>query len=103
MGLQQLTARGTSKNIVNQKLLDLNIYIDFDVVASVHDGAAVMNKHEESISLISQLCYNHAIHLCVFDSFHKSSMDFEVSDGGCSDSENEIHNSDDSLDISEEK
>lgn len=106
LGLQQLTARGTSENIENivkQKLLDFNIDIDVDVVASTHDGAAVMKKYGESISPISQLCYNHAIHLCVIDSFYKSSMDFEVSDGGCSDSENEIHNSDDSLDISEEK
>lgn len=41
-------------------------------MASTHDGAAVMKKYGNNIAAIGQLCYNHAIHLCVVDSFYKN-------------------------------
>ncbi|KAI8115015.1 hypothetical protein CVS40_12692 [Lucilia cuprina] len=102
LGLQQITTKGTAENIekcIKEKLTEFKINLDTDVVASTHDGAAVMKKYGESISPISQLCYNHSIHLCVVDSFYKQSNKVDLHDTSWSDMESEYSDSEDSVDI----
>ncbi|KAI8114912.1 hypothetical protein CVS40_12775 [Lucilia cuprina] len=70
LGLEEIKIRGTAVNIeylVKQKLDEFNLSLEADVVASTHDGAAVMKKYGTNILPESQLCMNHAIHLCVVD------------------------------------
>lgn len=42
-----------------------------DIVASTHDGAPVTVKYGREILPLSQLCFNHAIHLAVCDTLFK--------------------------------
>ena len=43
------------------------------IIASTHDGAAVMQKDRRIIHVESQLSHNHGIHLAVTDVFYKKS------------------------------
>ena len=55
---------------VNKKLSDFGINMFNDVVASTHDGAAVMQKYGSLNAIENQMCYNHAIHLAMCDVFY---------------------------------
>lgn len=68
-----------TKKIVEDKLLEFGIQFS-DIVASTHDGAAVMQKYGRNISAINQLCYNHAIHLAVIRVFYKKTGTVTTSD-----------------------
>lgn len=57
--------------LVKEKLKCFDISLEDDIVASTHDGASVMVKYGRLIQPLSQLCYNHAIHLAVVDVFYK--------------------------------
>ena len=63
----------TSKAIeLNTKKLDsFGLNLDKDVVASVTDAASLMKKIGYDTKPEHQMCYNHAIHLCVIDVLFK--------------------------------
>lgn len=61
--------------LVKEKLKCFDISLENDIVASTHDGASVMVKYGRLIQPLSQLCYNHAIHLGVVDVFYKKRND----------------------------
>lgn len=78
IGLQEINGSCTSeviRNLVENKLRELNIDLNVDVVASTHDGASVMKKYGKYLPCISQLCLNHAIHLAIMDSFYRDKAD----------------------------
>jgi hypothetical protein len=54
---------------VEKKLSEFGLKFK-DIVASTHDGAAVMQKYGRLIPAKSQLCFNHGIHLSVTDVFY---------------------------------
>jgi hypothetical protein len=56
--------------LVEQKLAEFGLTFK-DVVASTHDGAAVMQKYGRIISSESQLRHNHGIHLAITDVLYK--------------------------------
>lgn len=58
-------------NVIKRQLQEFNINFDTDIVASTHDGAAVMVKYGATIEAFSQLCFNHAIHLAIIDVLYK--------------------------------
>ncbi|XP_073820143.1 uncharacterized protein [Musca autumnalis] len=73
LGLEYMKFEGTAENIqklVSKRLEEFEIDMGRDIVASTHDGAAVMKKYGKNISAKSQLCYNHAIHLSVVDALY---------------------------------
>ena len=53
---------------IRKKLEDYSLDLEKHIVASTHDGAAVMLLHHRAdIPVESQLCFNHAIHLTIVD------------------------------------
>ena len=56
-----------TKLYVENKLEEFEIDIKTDIISSTHDGAAVMVKYGRILGIISQLCYNHALHLAITD------------------------------------
>lgn len=56
--------------LVVAKLKDFGITMGSHIVASTHDGAAVMVKYGQLNGTLSQLCYNHCLHLAVLDIFY---------------------------------
>lgn len=60
-----------TKELVAEKLSEFGLDFDRDIIASTHDGAAVMIKYGKLILGENQLCYNHGIHLAVADVFYK--------------------------------
>lgn len=104
LGLEEMKIRGTATNIeflIKKKLEEFNINLESDVVASTHDGAAVMKCYGRNISPESQLCLNHAIHLCVIDVIYtKKKTSDENEDSSDDDGDfNDIYNSDEGIDI----
>lgn len=57
--------------LVKNSLMEFKIDLNKDIVASCNDGAAVMVKYGRLIEPLSQLCYNHAIHLSVTKVFYE--------------------------------
>lgn len=56
---------------VENKLKEFGLHLRQDIVASTHDGASVMAKYGSITGVLSQLCFNHAIHLAVMDIFYQ--------------------------------
>ena len=50
---------------VENKLEEFEIDIKTDIIPSTHDGATVIVKYGRIIGIISQLCYNHGLHLAI--------------------------------------
>lgn len=61
----------TISELVVAKLKDFGITMASHIVASTHDGAAVMVKYGRLNGTLSQLCYNHCLHLAVLDVFYR--------------------------------
>ena len=63
----------TSKaiDLITKKLDSFCLSLDKDIVASVTDGASLMQKIGYVTKPEHQMCYNHAIHLCVIDVLFK--------------------------------
>lgn len=64
----------TTEELVKQKLIEFGLDLKY-IIASTHDGAAVMQKYGRIIPVESQLCHNHGIHLAVTDVLYKKSGD----------------------------
>lgn len=56
--------------LVDSTLTGFGINLNEDIVASTHDGEAVMVKYGNVIEPENQLCFNHAIHLEVVKVFY---------------------------------
>lgn len=56
--------------LVKEKLKSFNIIFNDDIVATMSDGAAVMQKFGRLSSQFHQLCYNHGLHLAVLKVFY---------------------------------
>lgn len=73
LGLTKIDGSCNATETIRLIELTLNKYslnLKTDIVASTHDGASVMVKYGNEIDSISQLCYNHAIHLAVVSIFY---------------------------------
>lgn len=57
--------------LVQKKLFEFRIYMEHDIVASTHDGVALMKKYSTLNDIDNQLCYNHPIHLVIMDVFYR--------------------------------
>ena len=57
--------------LITKKLDSFGLDFDRDIVASVTDGACLMKKIGYDSKPEHQMCYNHAIHLCVIDVLFK--------------------------------
>ena len=57
--------------LITKKLDSFGLNLDKDIVASVTDRASSMKKIGYDTKPEHQMCYNHAIHLCVIDVFFK--------------------------------
>ena len=69
-GLQKMKEKGSAEYIqssIRKKLEDYSLDLEKHIVASTHDGAAVMRKYGADIPVESQLWFNHAIHLAIVD------------------------------------
>ena len=64
------------QNYVENKLEEIEIDIKTYIISSTHDGAAIMVKHGRVLGIISQLCYNHDLHLAITDVLHKKQPKF---------------------------
>jgi len=56
--------------LVKEKLKSFNIIFNEDIVSTMSDGAAVMQKFGRLSSQFHQLCYNHGLHLAVMKVFY---------------------------------
>jgi len=56
---------------VTNKLTEFKIDIKRDIISSTHDAAAVMVKYGRISGIISQLCFNHGLHLAITDVLYK--------------------------------
>ena len=61
-------------DLITKKHDSFGLSLDKDIVASVTDGASLMKKIGYDTKLEHQMCYNHAIHLCVVDVLLKKIM-----------------------------
>ena len=57
--------------IIREKLKELGMCLDSDIVAATTDGAFVMKKFGKAILPTHQLCLAHSIHLTVCDVLYK--------------------------------
>lgn len=60
-----------TKLYVENKLKEFEIDIKTDIISSTHDAAAVMVKYGRILGIISQLCFNHGLHLSIIDVLYK--------------------------------
>ena len=60
-----------TKLYIENKLQEFGINIKRDIISSTHDAAAVMVKYGRIMGIISQLCYNHGLHLAITDVLYK--------------------------------
>jgi galactitol-specific phosphotransferase system IIB component len=70
LGLIEITGVGSSDKLVSlvkQMLKEYDVDVERDVIASTHDGAAVMKKYGRDLGICSQLRHNHGLHLAVVD------------------------------------
>ena len=64
------------KELVRNFLMQFDIDLNTDViVASTHDGAAVMVTYRRPTGAVSQLCYNYAMYLAVLELVYKKQND----------------------------
>lgn len=88
-----------SVELVRNFLQQFDIDLNTDIVASTHDGAAVMVKYGRLIGAISQLCYNHAMHLAVLELVYKktNSEMTDYSDEDTYEPENDLDENEDEI------
>ena len=70
LGMCIINGSATAENlleVLESKLDEFGLKLS-DCVGVTTDGASVMKKMQSKTGIISQLCYNHAIHLCVRES-----------------------------------
>ncbi|KAG5685063.1 hypothetical protein PVAND_014264 [Polypedilum vanderplanki] len=56
--------------IIKNHLNDFGISLNKDIVGSSQNGAAINKKFIQTSNIIGQFCFNHAIHLAVYDSLY---------------------------------
>jgi hypothetical protein len=75
LGLVPITGTCSAEKafeLVSEKLGDFGISYEKDIVSTMSDGAAVMQKFGRLSPAHQQLCYNHGLHLAVMKTFYKT-------------------------------
>lgn len=62
------------KQIVSNKLQNIDLDLKADIVASINDGASVMKKYGTLMPFEQQLCLNHGINLAIMDVLYKQNI-----------------------------